>query len=77
MLNKNAKFFKNYPNVSAVKSVAEKLPIESNSLDIYLISFGLRNLTNIESFIIRSLQSFKKRWPILLYGILQSKKANC
>ena len=48
MLNKNAKFFKNYPNVSAVKSVAETLPIESNSIDIYLISFGLRNLVNID-----------------------------
>ena len=47
MLNKNAKFFKNYPNVSAVKSVAEKLPLESNTVDIYLISFGLRNLTDI------------------------------
>ena len=48
MLNKNAKFFKNYPNVSAIKSVAETLPIESNSIDIYLISFGLRNLVNID-----------------------------
>ena len=48
MLNKNAKFFKNYPNVSAVKSVAETLPIETNSIDIYLISFGLRNLVNID-----------------------------
>ena len=41
-------FLKNYPNVSAVKSVAENLPIDSNTVDIYLISFGLRNLTNIE-----------------------------
>ena len=47
MLNKNTRFFKNFPNVSAIKSVAENLPIESNSIDIYLISFGLRNLTNI------------------------------
>ena len=28
--------------------MAENLPIESNSIDIYLISFGLRNLINIE-----------------------------
>ena len=68
MLNKNAKFFKNYPNVSAVKSVAEKLPL-NQIVDIYLISFGLRNLVDIN----RSLsEAFRvlKRWSILLYGIL-------
>ena len=48
MLNKNTRFFKNFPNVSAIKSVAENLPIDSNSIDIYLISFGLRNLVNID-----------------------------
>ena len=60
MLNKNAKFFKNYPNVSAVKSVAEKLPLDSNTVDIYLISFGLRNLIDINRSLSEAFRVLKK-----------------
>lgn len=48
MLNKNKIFFRNYQNVVSINNFAENLSIESNSIDKYIISFGLRNFTNID-----------------------------
>ena len=73
MLNKNTGFFKNYQNVSAIKSVAENLPIESNSIDIYLISFGLRNLTNIEHSLSEAFRVLKPGGHFVVWNFTKLK----
>ncbi len=38
---------KNYQNIKWFKSNAEKLPFKSNTFDFYTISYGIRNVSNI------------------------------
>ena len=38
---------KNYQNIKWFKSNAEKLPFKSNAFDFYTISYGIRNVSNI------------------------------
>ena len=47
MLNLNKKKFGNSPNIKHFCNNAEKLPFEDNFFDYYTISFGIRNVENI------------------------------
>ena len=47
MLNLNMKKFKKNPNIKWAINNAEKLPFENNYFDYYTISFGIRNVNNI------------------------------
>ena len=47
MLNFSKKKFKSRENIKWFCNKAEKLPFESNYFDYYTISFGIRNVTNI------------------------------
>ena len=47
MLEINRKKFKNSSNVKWYCNDAEKLPFKNNEFDYYTISFGIRNVTNI------------------------------
>ena len=47
MLNLNKKKFKEISNIKYFCNNAEKLPFKSNYFDYYTISFGLRNVENI------------------------------
>ena len=49
MLNLNKKKLKKNVNVKWICSVAEKLPFKNNSFDYYTISFGIRNVNNINN----------------------------
>ena len=37
------------PAVSWVQGDAEKLPIASNSIDLFTIAFGIRNVTHVDA----------------------------
>jgi len=39
---------KKYKNISWFKAYAENLPFDENKFDLYIISFGLRNVSNLE-----------------------------
>ncbi|MDC0513664.1 bifunctional demethylmenaquinone methyltransferase/2-methoxy-6-polyprenyl-1,4-benzoquinol methylase UbiE [Pelagibacteraceae bacterium] len=47
MLNTGEKKLKSLKNIKWYSSSAEKLPFKDNSFDIYTISFGIRNVTDI------------------------------
>ena len=38
---------KNFKNIKWVRAQAEKIPLKNNSFDFYTISFGIRNVSNI------------------------------
>ena len=40
---------KNYKNIQWHQAKAEKLPVKENAFDFYTISYGIRNVTNINS----------------------------
>ena len=48
MLNLNKKKFKNNSNIKWFCNNAEKLPFKNNYFDYYTISFGIRNVSNID-----------------------------
>ena len=48
MLNLNKKKFKKNSNIKWFCNNAEKLPFKNNSFDYYTISFGIRNVSNID-----------------------------
>ena len=48
MLEKAQKKLKNYKNINWICSPAEKLPIKDEQFDIYSVSFGIRNFSNID-----------------------------
>ena len=48
MLNLNKKKFRKDANVRWFCNSAEKLPFENNHFDYYTISFGIRNISNID-----------------------------
>ena len=47
MFNKGKKNLVNFKNIRWIKSRAEKLPIEDNMYDFYSISYGIRNVSDI------------------------------
>ena len=52
---------------------AENLPFPDRSFDGYTIAFGLRNVTDIDKALARSLPRAPARRPILLPGIQQGE----
>ena len=48
MFNEGKKNLKKFKNIKWINSKAEKLPIKDNSFDFYSISFGIRNVSNID-----------------------------
>ena len=48
MLSKGKKKLNNLNNLNWFLSTAESLPFKSNSFDCYIISFGIRNVTNLD-----------------------------
>lgn len=63
----------NFKNVTYVQANAELLPVKSNSFDCILISFGLRNVTNIDKAIASMYEALKPGGRLI---ILEFSKAN-
>ena len=51
----------NFKNIKWIKSIAEKLPVEDNMYDFYSISYGIRNVTDIN-------KSLKEAYRVLKPG---------
>jgi len=60
MLNHNISKFKNFNNVKHICGYAENIPLENQMVDIYLISFGLRNVSDIDNVLSEAFRILKK-----------------
>ena len=60
MLNHNISKFSNYNNIKHICSYAENVPLKSQMIDVYLISFGLRNVSQIDSVLSEAYRILKK-----------------
>ncbi len=47
MFEEGRKNLKNFKNIKWIKAQAEKLPLNDNTFDFYTISYGIRNVTDI------------------------------
>ena len=47
MFKKGKKNLRNFKNIEWIKSMAESLPVEDNKYDFYSISYGIRNVSDI------------------------------
>ncbi len=61
MLSEGKTRLKNFKNLSWVNASAEKLPLAENTFDIYSISYGIRNVSNINN-------SLKEAYRVLKPG---------
>ena len=59
MLNLNKKKIKKDANVKWFCSSAEKLPFKNNHFDYYTISFGIRNISNIDNALSEAFRGLK------------------
>jgi len=59
MLNINKKKFKDFSNIKWFCNNAEKLPFKDNYFDYYTISFGIRNIENINNCISEAFRVLK------------------
>ena len=59
MLEEGKNRNKKYTNIKWISAKAEKLPIKNNSFDFYSISYGIRNVTNIENSLKEALRVLK------------------
>ena len=70
MLNHNISKFSNYNNIKHICSYAENVPLKSQTIDVYLISFGLRNVSEIDSVLSEAFRILKKGGGFFLFRIL-------
>tara|TARA_B100000614_G_C14526697_1_gene484803 strand:- start:68 stop:778 length:711 start_codon:yes stop_codon:yes gene_type:complete len=60
MLNHNISKFDDYEGVHHICSYGENIPLESQVIDAYLISFGLRNVSKIDNVLREAFRILKK-----------------
>ena len=59
MLSEGKKKLKKYKNIKWINAPAEKIPIEDNTFDYYSISYGIRNVSDINSVLKEALRVLK------------------
>jgi len=59
MLSEGKKKLKKYKNIKWINATAEKIPIEDNTFDYYSISYGIRNVSEINSVLKEALRVLK------------------
>ena len=59
MLNQGKKKLKKYDNINWVNAPAEKIPLKDNSFDYYSISYGIRNVSDINAVLKEALRLLK------------------
>ena len=59
MLNQGKKKLKKYDNINWINAPAEKIPIKDNSFDYYSISYGIRNVSDINAVLKEALRVLK------------------
>ena len=60
MLNHKISKFSNFNNINHICSYAENIPLENQIIDSYLISFGLRNVSEIDKALSEAFRVLKK-----------------
>ena len=60
MLNQNINEFRIFKNIKHICSYAESIPLKNNSIDSYLISFGLRNISKLDLALREAFRILKK-----------------
>ncbi len=73
MLNHNISKFNNFKNIKHICSYAENVPLSNQIIDVYLISFGLRNVSEIDNvlseanpyeYLVKSIEDFHSQTEI-------------
>jgi demethylmenaquinone methyltransferase / 2-methoxy-6-polyprenyl-1,4-benzoquinol methylase len=59
MLEQGKANLKSFKNIKWIKAQAEKLPIKDNSFDFYTISYGIRNVTDINKSLMEAFRVLK------------------
>ena len=59
MLNQGKKKLKKYENIKWINAPAEKIPAKDNTFDYYSISYGIRNVSNINIVLKEALRVLK------------------
>ena len=59
MLNQGKKKLKKYDNINWINAPAEKIPLKDNSFDYYSISYGIRNVSDINAVLKEALRILK------------------
>ncbi len=59
MLNQGKKRLKKYNNIKWIKAPAEKIPTKDNTFDYYSISYGIRNVSDINNVLKEALRVLK------------------
>jgi len=59
MLNQGKKRLKKYNNIKWINAPAEKIPIKDNTFDYYSISYGIRNVSDINNVLKEALRVLK------------------
>ena len=59
MFNRGRKNLAKYENIKWIKSSAERLPVDENTYDFYSISYGIRNVSDINKTLIEAYRVLK------------------
>ena len=59
MFEEGKKNLINFKNIKWIKSSAERLPVEENTYDFYAISYGIRNVSNINKTLMEAYRVLK------------------
>ena len=59
MIQEGQKNLINFKNIKWIKAQAEKIPVEDDTFDFYSISFGIRNVTNINKVLSEAFRVLK------------------
>ena len=65
---------KNFNNINWIKSNAEALPVKDNIFDFYTISYGIRNVTDINKSLKEAYRVLKPGGRFYVSGIFKNKK---
>jgi len=76
MINEGKEKLKNYKNIKWIVGSAENLPIANNSCDYYTISFGIRNVKNINQAISEAHRVLKPGGRYLCLEFSKIKNSN-
>ena len=78
MINEGKKIKKYKDKIKWIVAPAEKLPFEDNSFDAYIVSFGVRNFSNIDKALSEAYRILKPggRFLCLEFSKIQNKNIN-
>ena len=78
MLNQGKKKLKKYESIKWINASAEKIPIENNTFDYYSISYGIRNVSDINAVLKEAFRVLKPggRFMCLEFSKIENELLN-